>query len=84
MTKQVEAIRVALGQPLIAEFGVAVRAGLCFVDAEWSLFAKPFALSGVWIGWPKALGGQLQANGELEPEHLMLLARKVAAALPPA
>jgi hypothetical protein len=84
MTKQVEAIRVAIGQPLIEEFGVAIRAGLCFVDAEWSLFARPFTLNGVWIGWPKALGDQLRAAGDLEREHLMLLARKVAAALPPA
>jgi hypothetical protein len=54
MAKQAEAIQVALGQPLIQEFSVEVRAALCFVDAEWSFFAKPFALDGVWIGWQGA------------------------------
>jgi hypothetical protein len=84
MAKQAEAIRTALSQPLIEEFGVEVRMTLCFVDAEWSFFAKPFALEGVWIGWPKALGERLQAAGELAPEHLMTLARLVANALSPA
>lgn len=66
------------------ELGVTVTAALCFVDAEWSLFAKPFAIDGVWIGWAKALGTRLQATGALAPEHLGLLARRVAEALPPA
>ena len=84
MSKQVEAIRAALGLPLIEEFGVEVRAGLCFVDAEWSLFAKPFDLNNVWIGWPKALGQCLSIDGELAPEHLLAVSQRVAEALPPA
>ena len=84
MAKQVEAIKRAIGEPLMQEFNVTVRAALCFVDAEWSLFAKPFALDGVWIGWAKALGTRLQAEGALAPEHVRLLARRVAEALPPA
>lgn len=84
MAKQVEAIKRAIGEPEMQEFDVTVRAALCFVDAEWSLFAKPFALDGVWIGWAKALGTRLQAEGALAPEHVRLLARRVAEALPPA
>jgi Nuclease-related domain len=84
MAKQVEAIKHALGEPVMQEFAVTVKAALCFVDAEWSLFEKPFALEGVWIGWAKALGTRLQAEGALAPEHLRLLARRVAEALPPA
>jgi hypothetical protein len=84
MAKQVEAIKMAIGEPVMQEFDVTVRAALCFVDAEWSLFAKPFALNGVWIGWAKALGTRLQAEGMLAPEHVRLLARRVAEALPPA
>ena len=61
-----------------------MRAALCFVDSEWSLFAKPFAVGGVWIGWPKALGERLLADGPLAPEHLMTAAEQVATALPPA
>jgi hypothetical protein len=84
MAKQVEAIKRALGEPVMQEFEVTVRAALCFVDAEWSLFAKPFALDGVWIGWAKALSTRLQAEGALASEHLRLLAHRVAEALPPA
>ena len=84
MAKQVEAIKSAIGEPVMQEFDVTVKAALCFVDAEWSLFAKPFALNGVWIGWAKALGAHLQAEGALAPEHVRLLARRVAEALPPA
>jgi hypothetical protein len=66
------------------EFDVTVRAALCFVDAEWSLFAKPFALDGVWVGWAKALGTRLHAEGALGPGLVQLLASRVAEALPAA
>ena len=86
MAKQVEAIKHALGEPVMQEFDVTVKAALCFVDAEWSLFAKPFALDGVWVGWARALGTRLslQSEGALAPEHVRLLARRVTEALPPA
>lgn len=84
MAKQMEAIKSAIGEPVMQEFDVTVKAGLCFVDAEWSLFVKPYALDGVWVGWAKALGTRLQAEGALAPEHVRLLARRVAEALPPA
>jgi hypothetical protein len=84
MAKQVEAIRSGLGEALVQEFEVNMKAALCFVDAEWSLFAKPFSLDSVWIGWAKALGQQMLADGPLDGAHLTTLARRVAAALPPA
>jgi hypothetical protein len=84
MAKQVAAIRTALGEAVTREFSVEVRSALCFVGSEWSLFAKPFELSGVWIGWPKALNACLLAEGELAPEHLAILSGRVVEALPPA
>jgi hypothetical protein len=84
MAKQVDAIRTALGEAVIHEFRVNVRAALCFVGAEWPLFAKPFGLGGVWIGWPKALDARLHAEEQLAPEDLAALARLVAESLPPA
>ena len=54
MAKQTEAIRSALGEPMISEFDIETRAALCFVNAEWSLFAKPMLLNGVWVGWGRA------------------------------
>jgi len=84
MGKQVEAIRAAIGPTPVPAINVEVRAALCFVGADWSLFAKPFILDGVWIGWKKALSKQLTVEGELAPEQLQALARRVAGALPPA
>jgi hypothetical protein len=84
MTKQVDAIRTALGEAVIREFGVSVRAATCFVDAEWSLFAKPFSLGGVWVGSPKALADRLREPGELTRHQLGFVTRSVASALPPA
>lgn len=84
MAKQRDAIQNAVSEPIRQEFNVEVKTDLCFVDAEWSFFAKPFGLQGVWIGWAKALGERLRAPGELAPEHLRMLARRVADALPAA
>jgi hypothetical protein len=82
MAKQRKAIESSISEPIRQEFHVDVKTALCFVDAEWSFFAKPFGLQGVWIGWAKALGERLRAPGELAPEHLRMLARRVADALP--
>jgi hypothetical protein len=84
MDKQSAALRSALGDASIREFDVKTRAAICFVNAEWSLFAKPFVIGGVWVGWAKALGEKLTAPGDLEPAHLVVLAERVARALPSA
>jgi Nuclease-related domain len=39
-----------------------VRAALCFADAEWGLWARPFALRGVTVTWPGALAAALVAR----------------------
>lgn len=38
---------------------VPVRGILCFVDAEWPLFASPFRVNGVEVLWPKKLVSRL-------------------------
>jgi hypothetical protein len=84
MRKQVDAVRKALGQAVIHEFSPPITPVLCFVDAEWSLFSRPFQLEGVWVEWSKSLGERLRAPGSFAPEHVQLLARKLATALPSA
>ncbi len=49
MAKQVAAVRNA------ANGDVTIRPVLCFTEAEWSLFAKPFELDGALVIWPTAL-----------------------------
>jgi hypothetical protein len=84
MEKQVDAIRKALGQPLIAEFELSITPVLCFVDAQWSFFARPFNLNGVWVEWAKALSARVGREGPLEAAHIRLLGERLASALPAA
>ena len=84
MAKQLTAVREALGEATMQEFELRLTPVVCFVDAEWSLFARPFQLGGVWVEWPRSLGQRIQKSGHLEPEHVRTLAKRVAAALPKA
>jgi hypothetical protein len=76
---QVAAVRAALG-----ETDVPVRAALCFVAAEWKLFAKPFQQDGVWVIWVKKLAELVAAPGPLTTEVVANIAQRLATALPAA
>jgi hypothetical protein len=83
MAKQVEAIREAIGQPLIEEFELSITPVLCFVDAEWPLiFARPFQIGGVWVEWSQSLRTRVAQEGPLQGEHVRLLAERLVSALP--
>jgi len=80
MARQVEVVDRALG-----EAAVPIVPCLCFVNSEWSLFAKPFRLQGVWITWsqaiPKLVG---KSEAILDDADRNALAARIAKALPPA
>jgi Nuclease-related domain len=84
MAKQLAAVRKALGETTMQEFELRLTPVLCFIEAEWSLFARPFQLGGVWVEWPRSLGQRIQQPAPLAPELVRTLAKKVAAALPKA
>lgn len=84
MEKQVKAIQEAFGPALIEEFELSITPVLCFVAAEWKLFARPFQLGGVWVEWPQSLRTRLEQEGSLQGEHVRLLASRLASALPTA
>lgn len=56
--RQVETVRSVLA-PLASELDMSapppVRGALVFVDAEFGMFPKPFAVEGVWVGWGRAV-----------------------------
>jgi Nuclease-related domain len=63
---------------------VPVHAALCFMNSEWSLFAKPFSLSGVWVTWAQKLA-ELMLDWEAMPStEIDRVARVVAGNLPSA
>jgi Nuclease-related domain len=76
---QIEAVHGALGG---AE--VPVNAALCFIEAEWRLFAKPFQQNGVWVTWAKKLAEMISEPGDLTPADVTRIAELLAGALPPA
>jgi Nuclease-related domain len=77
MDLQWDAVRTALG-----EQDVPVKLALCFVGAEWPVFAKPFTQGGVWVLWRKKLVEMLKAPGALDRPRVVQLANQLAEALP--
>jgi hypothetical protein len=75
---QIAAVRVALGA-----LETPISAVLCFVEADWKLFAKPFQLSGAWVTWPSKLVEMIAAPGPLNSDQVQAIARCIADALPP-
>jgi hypothetical protein len=64
---------------------VPVRGALCFVDAEFSLFAKPFTIDGVVVSWGRALNEQhLLVPGPFDEDDRTALHRHLARSFPPA
>jgi len=87
---QVEVVEAALGEGALGggtpagESPVDVHGALCFVDAEWPRFAKPFRLEGIWVTWPMVLGTMLAEAGPLDRERIDDVASLVAHRLRPA
>lgn len=82
MTKQVDAVRGVLTRVGLAD-GVAIRPILCFVEADWAWFAKPFDVDGVRVLWPKALLELVRSPGPLDPERIVAIASHLDTRLPP-
>jgi hypothetical protein len=76
---QVEAVRVALDEP-----DVPVHPALCFIGADWNVFAKPFDQGGVWVTWAKKLAEVIAAAGPLTTAQVTNIAEQLAVALPAA
>ncbi len=74
---QVAAVRDVLGPR-----EVPINAALCFVDAEWRLFAKPFVLDEVRVTWGAKLAEMIAAPGPLTEADVTAIADRLASALP--
>ena len=76
---QIEAVGRALSDP-----EVPIKAALCFVEAEWRMFSRPFVQDGVWVTWAKKLAEMIAAPGPLRRDVVLRIAERLAIALPPA
>ena len=81
---QVDAVRKAIAgvQPSTAA-EVPLHAALCFIEAEWKFFPKPFFRGGVWVIWPKKLIEMIGAPGPLGPDDVKACAGYLSKFLPP-
>ena len=75
--KQMNVVRKVLG-----DNEVLIHQVLCFVDAEWKWFAKPFQHDDVWVKWPKNLAGMISEGDTLPARDVLVIANKLAKALP--
>jgi hypothetical protein len=76
---QVDAVKGSLAG---IEMNIPVHAALCFVDAEWRWFAKPFTLEGVRVSGPKSLAAAIAEEGSLTVNQVMEVASRIARVLP--
>lgn len=67
----------------VGDADTPISAALCFIGADWKLFAKPFQRDGVWVTWPAKLVEMIAAPGPLSSEEVADIAGRIALALPP-
>jgi hypothetical protein len=77
--RQIDVVRIALDDDDIPIFG-----SLCFIDAEWKLFAKPFRQNDVWVSGPRRLAEMIAEPGSLEQSDVLAIAGRLASSLPAA
>jgi hypothetical protein len=75
---QIVAVRAALDGT-----DVPVHAAVCFIEAEWKLFARPFQHDAVWVTWAKKLAEMIAEPGPLSISEVTDIANRLATALPP-
>jgi hypothetical protein len=75
---QVKAVITALGGE-----SVPVSSAVCFTDAEWGWFAKPFTMRGVFVSGPNALARKIAETGPLTIDLIQNVAGHLSDALPP-
>lgn len=78
VTRQVARVRATLADVP----GVPVRGVLCFVDADWPLFANEFSVNDVAVVSPRKLTALLTQPGDLEPELIAELQWRLHEAYP--
>jgi hypothetical protein len=75
---QVRAVEKALGS-----LDAPVSSAVCFTDAEWGWFAKPFVMRGVFVSGPNALSRRISEPGPLTSAMVQQVASHLSEALPP-
>lgn len=78
LSRQIDAVREALG-----DVEVPIHPVLCFVEADWGFFPKPFRQNGVWVTWSRKLADMIAEPGPLTVTDVAETAQRIADAFPP-
>jgi hypothetical protein len=74
----------AVRQALAADERFPVSAVLCFTGSDWPVLTRPFVISDVWIGWPRALTKAITSMAILDHATIDSIAGRLDRAFPPA
>ena len=75
---QIDAVKNAIPTSSVPVTGV-----LCFTDAEWRLFTKPFRHGEIWVTWPKKLIDMILTPAILQPDEITQIAGQLSQVLKP-
>lgn len=75
--KQAAVVRTALG-----DLDVPIHSAICFVEAEWDFFLKPFQIESVWITYGRHLSEIIGGDGALSADRVLEVANELAIKLP--
>jgi len=75
--------QVAAVHSALEGHNVTVSPAVCFTDAEWRLFSKPFILRGVHVSGPNALARRITENPKLTSDEVLEIASRLSQSLPP-
>jgi len=62
---------------------VPVHRCICFTNADWRYYPRPFSIDGVWIGWPRALASAVRVSRVLDSPAVATLAQHLDEQLSP-
>lgn len=75
---QVKAVLTALDG-----MSIPVSSAVCFTDAEWGWFAKPFTMRGVFVSGPNGLARAIAEPGPISANSIQEIAELLSVNLPP-
>lgn len=73
---QTEAVRKQLDPMGFAD--LPIHRAVCFTNAQWPRFTKPFVIDGVWVIWPSALAEKVAAPGPVPADAVNAIAHRLS------
>jgi len=79
--RQTDTVRQAIGDE---HDRIAIHPMLCFANADFRVFAKPFTIRGVIVTWPRAMKKLVRSPGDIGTDQIAAIAEMLAQRLPSA